>query len=63
MPLDPDLIDHGFDLDLLLSSELFNITLYLLWPVITVRTTCSMYKDNIPHTVLTNRHFSVGYGC
>jgi len=34
-----------------------------MWPVIPVRATYSMYKDNIPHTVLTKRHFSIRYRC
>ena len=41
---------------------LFDMTLSLLWPVISVCTTCSIYKEHSSMTVVTSRHFSVVWG-
>src|SRR5437764_14048637 len=38
------------------------MTLSLLWPVRTVYTTCSIYKEHSSMTVVTSRHESVVWG-
>src|SRR5258708_13729278 len=40
----------------------FDMTLSLLWPVRTVCTTCSIYKEHSSITVCTPRHESVVWG-
>ena len=59
MTLEPDLIDHG----LAWNGFWFELVWHVLVPLVAGHKNpfhLLMYKDNIPHTVLTNRHFSVG---